>query len=358
MPWTCSRRLHEITPENADLSFLAHPEHGDSALRQQIGYQRWYYEWAREGISYPLIDRTFAWLEANYPEERPPVFNWGDARIGNMLFQDFRPVGVLDWEMATVGPREVDVAWMVFLHRFFQDLAERFEMPGIPNFMDRDEVAADYERLTGYAPAELDWFEVFAALRFAIVSVRTSTCGIAYGTMEKPEEPDDLVMFRTLLERMLDAVSEPPPVDDLRLALHRLQRLLSSRRVFSNLAVAAGVELSQQAVEVLAALALDGARPVAEIARVAHMDVAAVSRQLHSLEAEKLARRRSSPTHRSVVLVEATARGRRVAAHVASVRARQLDDVLAGWDGAERAAFGALLLRFVDDLQRTPFRPS
>jgi aminoglycoside phosphotransferase (APT) family kinase protein len=94
---------------------------------------------------------------------------------------------------------------MVFLHRFFQDLAQRFEMPGIPDFMDRDDVAADYEALTGYTPVALDWYEVFAALRFAIVSVRTSTRGMAYGQMEKPEEPDDLVMFRGLLERMLAA---------------------------------------------------------------------------------------------------------------------------------------------------------
>ena len=50
----------------------------------------------------------------------------------------------------------------------------------------------------------LEWFEVFAALRFAIVSVRTSTRGIAYGQMEKPDDLDDLIMFRNLLEQMLD----------------------------------------------------------------------------------------------------------------------------------------------------------
>lgn len=144
--------------------------------------------------------------------------------------------------------------------------------------------------------------------------------------------------------------------DDLRQALHRLQRLLSSRRVFSNLAAVAGVELSQQAVEVLAALDGDGARTVAEVARAAHMDVAAVSRQLPALEQEKLIRRRPSPAHRSVVLVAATARGRKVAQHVAAVRTRQLDDALAGWGDTERAQLGALLLRFVDDLQATPFR--
>ena len=46
--------------------------------------------------------------------------------------------------------------------------------------------------------------EVFAALRFAIVSVRTSTRGIAYGQMEQPADTDDLIMFRGLLTRMLD----------------------------------------------------------------------------------------------------------------------------------------------------------
>jgi aminoglycoside phosphotransferase (APT) family kinase protein len=70
--------------------------------------------------------------------------------------------------------------------------------------MQRDEVARTYEQMTGRAVGALEWFEVFAALRFAVVSIRTSTRAIAYGTMEKPDDPDDLVMFRGLLEQMLD----------------------------------------------------------------------------------------------------------------------------------------------------------
>ncbi len=198
-------RLHEIGPATHDLSFLAQPRHGTSPLDQQLGYQRWYYEWARNGVSYPLIERTLAWLDARRPPEGDPVLNWGDARIGNVLYVDFRPTAVLDWEMATVGPREVDVAWMIFLDRFFDDLAERLALPGVAGFMDRDDIVATYESLTGHTVRALEWFEVLAALRFAIVSVRTSTRGIAYGQMEQPAEPDDLIMFRGLLERMLDA---------------------------------------------------------------------------------------------------------------------------------------------------------
>jgi DNA-binding MarR family transcriptional regulator len=143
--------------------------------------------------------------------------------------------------------------------------------------------------------------------------------------------------------------------DDLRLGLHRLQRLLSSRRVFSNLAAAAGVDVSQQAAEVLAALSDGGASTVAEVARRARMDVAAVSRQLHALEAGQLARRKPSPDHGSVVLVEATTRGKKVAQRIDAVRRAQLERTLSDWSAEERARFGALLVRFVDDLQRTPF---
>ena len=76
-------------------------------------------------------------------------------------------------------------------------------MPGLPDFMDRGEITATYEEMTGHRCTTLEWFEVYAALRFAIVSIRTSTRGIAYGSMEKPDDPDDLVMFRGLLEQML-----------------------------------------------------------------------------------------------------------------------------------------------------------
>ena len=42
------------------------------------------------------------------------MLSWGDSRIGNVLYEDFRPVAVLDWEMATVGPRALDVSWIIF----------------------------------------------------------------------------------------------------------------------------------------------------------------------------------------------------------------------------------------------------
>ena len=196
--------LHELRPDNADLTFLERPDRGESALDQHLGHERHYYEWARGTTRYPLIERTFDWLEANRPTlEGPTVLNWGDARIGNMLWDGPVPTAVLDWEMACLGPAEVDLAWMIFLHRFFQNMAETYGMPGIPGFMDRDRMAAIYTEFTGRPVEALEWFEVFAALRFATISVRTTSRGIEYGVAEAPSDPDDLIMFRPLLEQML-----------------------------------------------------------------------------------------------------------------------------------------------------------
>jgi hypothetical protein len=77
-------------------------------------------------------------------------------------------------------------------------------MPGLPDFMRREDVARQYEELSGHPATDLEYYEVFAALRFAIVSLRTSMRAIAYGDMAQPEDTEDLIMHRSLIEAMLD----------------------------------------------------------------------------------------------------------------------------------------------------------
>ncbi len=142
--------------------------------------------------------------------------------------------------------------------------------------------------------------------------------------------------------------------DAIGTGIHRLQRLMASRRVAARLAEAAGVELPQQAVNVLRVLGDGEARTVADVARAARMDIGAVSRQLTVLEERRLVRRPAGSN--GAALVAATAAGRRSAASVEAVQSRHLRDVLAGWTPEEREAFGRLFLRFVDGLAHTPYR--
>lgn len=145
-------------------------------------------------------------------------------------------------------------------------------------------------------------------------------------------------------------------MDDITVGIRRLQRLLSSRRVFSRQADAAGVALAQQSIQVLQAMGSNGACSVADVARAAQMDVGAVSRQLRTLENERLVTRRPSSTNASVVLVASTAAGRKLAARFEDVQRRHLADALGAWSPEDRDALGRLLLRLVDDLQHTALR--
>lgn len=180
---------------------------GADCLRRHFEGERAYYAWTRrdDGVRIPVLDTAFAWLEERWPQEvGEAVLCWGDARIGNMGFTDFRPTAAFDWEMACAGPRELDLAWFVFLHRFFQDIAEVFELPGMPRFLHRDDVSRAYSARTGHEVRDLDWFLVYAALRHGIVMSRIKRRMIHFGQDQVPENPDDYVLHQASLHRLLD----------------------------------------------------------------------------------------------------------------------------------------------------------
>jgi aminoglycoside phosphotransferase (APT) family kinase protein len=198
--------LHSITRAEADLTFLEPDAPGASQLQRLLGVQRRYYEWACEGEPVPLVEEALEVLGATVPRNERVALSWGDSRIGNILYREFEPVAVLDWEMATVAPVEVDLGWMTMMHAFFQGLAQDYGLPGLPDLLRREQAVATYERLSGRRIADLAWYEAFAALRFAIISIRTSLRGVAFGLQPAAAKPDDLIMFQPLLRRLLEEV--------------------------------------------------------------------------------------------------------------------------------------------------------
>jgi aminoglycoside phosphotransferase (APT) family kinase protein len=197
--------LHAIGDPAAAFPALRPPA-GMDALRYHVEQQHEYYRWALadEGIEVPIIERSLAWLEEHWPHDPgPDVLNWGDARIGNIIYQGFEPAAVLDWEMAALGPRELDVGWFVFLHRFFQDIAEFFGAEGLPGFLRRSNVERWYAELSGWSLRDMDFYLTYAALRHAIVMARIKRRMIHFGEDQVPEDPDDYVMHRASLEKLL-----------------------------------------------------------------------------------------------------------------------------------------------------------
>lgn len=197
--------LHAMPADAAAVRALRPPA-GLGSLRHHFEQQRAYYHWALadEGVRVPIIERSLEWLERHWPRDPgPDVLCWGDARIGNIIYQGFEPVAVLDWEMAALAPRELDLGWFIFLHRFFQDIAEVFGAPGLPDFLRRSEVERCYTELTGWRLRDMDFYLTYAALRHAIIMARIRRRMIHFGEDEVPADVDDYVMHRASLERLL-----------------------------------------------------------------------------------------------------------------------------------------------------------
>ncbi|MFC9787532.1 phosphotransferase family protein [Rhodococcus sp. NPDC127528] len=175
-------------------------------LRAHIQEQRNYYEWATgDGPRSPLIERGLDWVEANMPAPAgQAVLCWGDSRIGNIMYRDFEPAAVLDWEMAALGPRELDLGWMIYLHRFFDDLASLAGLPGLPDFLRPADVVAGYRDRTGHDAQDIEFYTLYAALRHAVVMFRVQTRTIAFGQAPAPADPDDMILHRASLTAMLE----------------------------------------------------------------------------------------------------------------------------------------------------------
>ena len=199
-------KIHAIDVENQDVGFLEFDEPGDSPLRRHVANQRSYYEWIAKTRRSPLIERAFTFLESNWPKETSKVVAWGDSRIGNIMYSDngFEPVAVLDWEMAGLGTREIDLGWLAFMHTFFQKLFEQMGATGLPDFLKADDLAETYEKLTGHVVEDLRWYQTYGALRHAIIMSRISERMVHFGQAQPQEDPDNRIPHRATLEGMLD----------------------------------------------------------------------------------------------------------------------------------------------------------
>lgn len=201
-------KLHAIPDAAQQFSFLAEVDPpGDTPLRRHFGWLKEWYQFAVPDIGRsPLVEQALQWLEAHFPTDvaaSTPVLTWGDSRIGNVLYEDFRPVAVLDWEMATVGPRELDVSWIIFAHMVFQELAGLAGLPGLPDVLREEDVRATYERLTGATLGDLHWFYIYSAVIWCCVFMRTTARRVHFGEMEQPEDVESTFYHASLLRRLL-----------------------------------------------------------------------------------------------------------------------------------------------------------
>ena len=162
-------RLHGLDWQALGLGFVDRPEFGATGLDQQFGYWRQYLDWASEAHALPVLEAAFEWCAAHRPAEPGQVvFNWGDARLGNVIYaDDFRPAAILDWEMALLGPAELDLGWFLFIHE-----TALMWMKDLPGFRDRNAVIELYQQSRGRELHDLHFYEAWAGFRCAAIQTQ------------------------------------------------------------------------------------------------------------------------------------------------------------------------------------------
>jgi aminoglycoside phosphotransferase (APT) family kinase protein len=154
-----------------EVAFLDRPERGASGLEQHLAYWRRAVDWSTDQQTPDPVWAMHAWLEEHLPDDRPNGFAWGDARIGNMMFgDDFRLVGVMDWEAANLGGIRQDLAWWLFFDEFNGPARGLTTLDGLGT---RAETIALWEDRVGEPAGDLTWFEVFTGFQITLLTIRT-----------------------------------------------------------------------------------------------------------------------------------------------------------------------------------------
>ena len=160
---------------------------------------RWdaYVAWAGEGDPLPALTEALAWCRRTCPPSGEEVLLWGDVRLGNLVLDpEQRVVAVLDWDLAAIGPPEMDLGWLFGLDFMMGSLFGET----VSGFLTRRDAVGRYEEATGRSVQHLEWHEVFALVRALAINDRHQRIT---GSRRRTANP----MVPVLLERLAAARS-------------------------------------------------------------------------------------------------------------------------------------------------------
>ncbi|MEU5877449.1 phosphotransferase family protein [Spirillospora sp. NPDC047279] len=178
-------RLHSLDAQEFGLGFLDQPHWGRTGLDQRLNYYEHYLHWAYSGPQEVAL-RALDWLRANQVDEPdPPAVLWGDARIGNVIFQKGAPKAVLDWETAMLGAPEEDLAWYLFLDRHH---SEGVGSPRLEGFPSPKETITRYEALLGRPMRHMAYYEVLSGFKFSVIMARVGQAMIDFEWIEQAND--------------------------------------------------------------------------------------------------------------------------------------------------------------------------
>lgn len=164
--------LHQVDYEAAGLAEIGK---GPGYVKRQIdGWSERFRNARTDDVS--DFERVMGWLEAHRPDDVATCVIHNDFRFDNVVLDPANPlqvIGVLDWEMATLGDPLMDLgntlAYWVQADddEFFQ--AVRQQPTNAPGMMTRRQVIDLYLDRTGRSVDSFDFYLVYGLFRLAVI---------------------------------------------------------------------------------------------------------------------------------------------------------------------------------------------
>ncbi len=164
--------LHSLDYVQAGLGSFGKPE--GFLSRQVNGWADRYTGSQTDDI--PEIIRVIDWLKKNLPPSPPPTMVHGDYKYDNLILDPndlTKIIGVLDWEMATIGDPLVDLGIAL---GYWVNADDPDELKGAafgptfqPGSYSRGKLADRYAELTGRDLKKLAYYVIFAQFKIAVV---------------------------------------------------------------------------------------------------------------------------------------------------------------------------------------------
>ena len=162
-------QLHSV-----DASVLNELNKGPGYVTRQVeGWSKRYRNALTDDV--PDGEDVMRWLDANKPDDVGSCIIHGDWRIDNMVFDlaQKKLVGVLDWELATVGDPLMDLGSALAYWIDKDDEPMFASLRRQPSHLDgmptRKEFIAKYLELSGRKCDDFTFYEVFGLFRLTVI---------------------------------------------------------------------------------------------------------------------------------------------------------------------------------------------
>lgn len=167
-------RLHSLDYAKIGLGDFGKPE--GYVQRQISGWSKRYRN-ARTPDA-PEFESVMAWLAENMPEDSAfPGIIHNDFKFDNVILDPENPlsiIGVLDWEMATVGDPLMDLGCSLGYWVEADDPPEFQISRSVPTHaagaLTRREVLTHYEKISGRSVGNTDFYLCFGMFRLAVIA--------------------------------------------------------------------------------------------------------------------------------------------------------------------------------------------